>query len=190
MMRWLVFLGLSMLSGCALLSPPPAPAARPAQLETAPFAMNGRISINHYGERRSAGLHWTHREQSDEVLLLTPLGQTAVRVYRDENNATLDDGDKHYQADNADALMEKVLGWHLPLRGLHQWVLGLPDTGSPVQIKRDSEGRISELLQDGWEVRYLRYADSRADSLPTRLQLSLEHLKVQLLIDEWQWNPH
>lgn len=222
MMRWLVFLGLSMLSGCALLSPPPAPAARPAQLETAPFAMNGRISINHYGERRSAGLHWTHRGQSDEVLLLTPLGQTAVRVYRDENNATLDDGDKHYQADNADALMEKVLGWHLPLRGLHQWVLGLPDTGSPVQIKRDSEGRISELLQDGWEVRYLRYADSRpgditrcaqasgagmspprllpqpagcasnvseADSMPTRMQLNHENLQIQLLIDEWQWNP-
>jgi len=189
MMRWLFFLGLSLLSGCALLSPPPAPDARPAQPETAPFAMNGRISVNHYGERHSAGLHWTHRGQSDEVLLLTPLGQTAVRVYRDARNATLDDGDKHYQADNADALMEKVLGWHLPLRGLHQWVLGLPDTDSPVQIKRDSKGRISELLQDGWEVRYLRYADGRADSLPTRLQLSLEHLKVQLLIDEWQWNP-
>ena len=190
MMRWLFFLGLSLLSGCAQLPSPPALNARPAQLETAAFAMNGRISINHYGERRSAGLHWTHRGQSDEVLLLTPLGQTAVRVYRDERNATLDDGDKHYQADNPETLMEKVLGWHLPLRGLHQWVLGLPDTGSPVQITRDNKGRISELLQDGWEVRYLGYADSRADSLPARLQLSHEHLKVQLLIDEWQWNPH
>jgi outer membrane lipoprotein LolB len=190
MMRWLVILGLSWLSGCTLLTTPPAPEARPAQFETASFAMNGRISVNNYGVRHSAGLHWTHHGQSDEILLLTPLGQTAARVYRDERNATLDDGDKHYQADDAEALMEKVLGWYLPLRGLHQWVLGLPDTGSPVQIKRDSKGRISELFQDGWEVRYLRYADSRADSLPTRLQLSLEHLKVQLLIDEWQWNPH
>ena len=77
----------------------------------------------------------------------TPLGQTAVRVYRNNINATLDDGDKHYQADNADALMEKVLGWHLPLRGLHQWALGLPDTDSPAQIKRDSKGRISELMK-------------------------------------------
>ena len=188
-MRWLFFLGLSLLSGCALLTPPHAPNARPAHFESAPFAMNGRIAVNNYGERHSAGLHWTHRGQSDEVLLLTPLGQTAVRVYRDANNATLDDGDKHYQADNADALMKKVLGWHLPLRGLHQWVLGLPDTGSPAQIKRDSKGRISELFQDGWDVRYLRYADGRPDSLPTRLQLSLEHLKVQLLIDGWQWNP-
>lgn len=186
MIRWLFFLGLSLLGGCALLPPAPPPGALPAQLESAPFAINGRISINHYGERHSAGLHWTHMEQSDEVLLLTPLGQTAVRVYRGERNATLDDGSKHYQADNADALMEKVLGWHLPLRGLHQWVLGLPDTDSPVQIKRDSKGRISELLQDDWEVRYLSYAP---DGLPTHLQLNHEHLMVQLLIDEWQWNP-
>jgi outer membrane lipoprotein LolB len=187
MIRWLSFLGLSLLAGCAQLPHAPAPDVRPANLESASFAMNGRVSIAHYGERHSAGLHWTHRGQSDEVLLLTPLGQTAVRVYRNNINATLDDGNKHYQADNADVLMEKVLGWHLPLRGLHQWVLGLADTGSPAQIKRDSKGRISELLQDDWEVRYLRYAP---DGLPTRLQLSHEHLEVRLLIDGWQWNQN
>jgi outer membrane biogenesis lipoprotein LolB len=39
--------------------------------------------------------------------------------------------------------------------------------------------------QDGWEVHFLRYADS----LPARLQLIHEDLQVQLLIDEWDWNP-
>ena len=39
-----------------------------------------------------------------------------------------------------------------------------------------SNGQITVLRQDGWEVRYLRYADSRPDSLPTRLQLSHEDL--------------
>ena len=186
MMRWLLLLGVYWLSGCALLPPPPATNAPPAQLETASFAMNGRISVNNYGERHSAGLHWTHREQSDEILLLTPLGQTAARVFRDDHNATLDDGDKHYQADNAEALMQTVLDWHLPLQGLHQWVLGLPLSGSSAQITRDSKGRISELLQDGWEVHYLRYAQ---DNLPARMQLTHEHLTLQLLIDGWQWNP-
>ena len=187
MTRWLVFLGLCGLSGCALLSTSSAPGVRPAQFDTAPFAMNGRIAINNDGERHSAGLHWTHRENSDEFLLLTPLGLTAARVYRDEHNATLDDGDKHYQADNAEALMQQVLDWHFPLRGLHQWVLGLPDNDSHAQITRDNKGRISELLQDGWEIRYLRYAP---DNLPARLQLSHEHLTLLLLIDQWQWNPH
>jgi outer membrane lipoprotein LolB len=189
MMRWLVFLGLTLLGGCALLPPAPAPAARPAQPESAPFAMNGRVSINHHGEHHSAGLHWTHQAQTDEILLLTPLGQTAARVYRDDGNATLDTGDKHYQDVDAESLMEQVLGWHLPLNGLHHWVFGTVDTDSPAQIERDTDGRITVLHQDGWEVRFLRYAGSKPDSLPSRLQLNHEDLQVQLLIDEWEWNP-
>jgi outer membrane lipoprotein LolB len=188
-MRWLVFLGLTLLSGCSLLRPATTSAGRPTQPESASFAMNGRISIDHHGEQHSAGLHWTHRVQSDEILLLTPLGQTAARVYRDERIAALDEGGKHYQDADAESLMQQVLGWHLPLVGLHQWVLGLPAADSPAQIERDSFGRITVLRQDGWEVRYLRYADTRPDSLPTRLRLNHEDMQVQLLIDEWEWNP-
>lgn len=188
-MRWLVFLGLTLLSGCSLLRPATTSAVRPTQPESAPFAMNGRISIKNLETRQSASLHWTHRAQSDEILLLNPLGQTAARVYRDDRIATLDDGGKHYQDVDAESLMQQVLGWHLPLGGLHQWVLGLPAADTPAQIERDGNGRITVLRQDGWEVSFLRYADSKPDSLPTRLQLNHEDMQVQLLIDEWEWNP-
>jgi outer membrane biogenesis lipoprotein LolB len=107
MKQLLVIFWLTMVSGCALLPHSPSHVARPAQLETASFALNGRISINHHGERQSAGLHWVHRAPptartqpaglvveaptpSDEILLLNPLGQTAARIYRDDKSATLD----------------------------------------------------------------------------------------------------
>jgi outer membrane lipoprotein LolB len=188
-MRCLIYLGLALLSGCALLPPHPAPSARPEYPASATFAMNGRISVDHHGERHSANLHWTHRRLSDEILLLTPLGQTAARVYRDGSHATLDNGGKHYQDSDAESLMEQVLGWHLPLDGMHLWVLGMPDDTGTAQIVRDDVGRISVLHQLGWEVRYLRYADNSPESLPTRLQMSHADLQVQLLIDEWEWNP-
>lgn len=187
-MRWLSIFLLAVLGGCANLSSAPAPVVRPALSESAPFALNGRIAIKHNGTRHSAGLRWTHQPSTDEILLLAPLGQTAARVYRDAFSATLDEGDKHYRADDVETLMQQVLHWHLPLNGLHQWVLGLAATGSPAQIERDEKGRITVLYQDGWEVRFLRFADSGPDSLPTRLQLTHENLQVQLLIDEWEWN--
>jgi outer membrane lipoprotein LolB len=188
-MRSLFYLGLALLGGCTLFPPHPASVARPEQPAFAPFAMNGRVSVDHLGERHSAGLHWTHREQSDEILLLTPLGQTAARVYRDGSHATLDDGDKHYQDADAESLMEQVLGWHLPLKDLHRWVLGMPDSDETAQIERDDFGRISVLHQSGWDVHYLRYADNSPESLPTRLRLYHDAMQVQLLIDEWEWNP-
>jgi len=172
-----------------LLPAKTVPVSQPEQLSSASFALNGRISIDHQGKRHSAGLRWTHRSQSDQIVLFAPLGKTAARVYRDAGNATLDDSDGHYQADDAETLMEQVLGWHLPLGGLHQWVLGLPDSKGDEQIERDDMGRISVLHQSGWEVRYLSYADTSPDSLPSRLQMNHDDLHVQLLIDEWEWNP-
>jgi outer membrane lipoprotein LolB len=188
-MRWLTLAAIALLGGCALSPPAPTPAARPIHAETAPFALNGRIAVKYNGARHSAGLRWTHTAQSDEILLLAPLGQTAARVYRSALHATLDDGDQHYQASDAETLMQQVLGWHLPVRGLHHWVLALPETDSPAQIERNPHGQMTVLRQNGWEVRYQRYPDDRPDSLPARLQLNREGLQVQLLIDEWDWKP-
>lgn len=182
-MRFAVLLWLMLLGGCALV--PPAPVARPAQPEAASFALNGRIAVRHNGTRHSAGLRWTHSAQFDEVLLLAPLGQTAARVYRDASGATLEDGERHYEAADVESLMQQVLGWHLPLDGLHRWVLGLPAADGQAQVERDAAGRIAVLRQDGWEVSYQRYAGEGADSLPSRLQLSRDNLQVQILIDEW-----
>ena len=173
-----------LLSGCAVLHPVP-PAAPPAQLESAPFALNGRISVKYQDKHDSAGLRWTHLAQTDEVLLLNPLGQTVARIFRDDGHATLDSGGKHYEDTDAESLMEQVLGWHLPLSGLQRWVLGMPDPGTPSQAERAADGKLSVLHQDGWEVQYQRYAGA----LPSRLHLSREGLQVRLLIDEWDWKP-
>ena len=183
MIRGLLIL-LLLLSGCA--SQPAA--IRPVQPESASFAMNGRISIKHNGTRDSAGLRWVHHAQSDEILLLTPLGQTAARIYRDDSQATLDNGDKHYSDADVESLMMQVLGWRLQLDGLHRWILGMAAENGAL-LERDGLGRLTALHQDGWEVRYQKYAYDKADSLPTRLQLSRENLQVVLLIDEWEWNP-
>lgn len=180
--RGLILLLLS-LGGCA--SQPVA--VRPVQPELSSFAMNGRISVRHQGARDSAGLRWIHQELNDEILLLTPLGQTAARIWRDGAQATLDNGDKHFQDRDVESLMMQVLGWRLQLNALHHWVLGMA-AQSAALIERDELGRLAVLRQDGWEVRYLGYADEKADSLPTRLQLSRENLQVLLLIDEWEWN--
>ncbi|MFZ2540325.1 MAG: lipoprotein insertase outer membrane protein LolB [Gallionella sp.] len=171
-----------------MLTSKPVPVVRPVLSGSATFALYGRISVDHQGKSHSAGLRWMHSANFDEILMFAPLGHTAARIYRDAQQATLDDGSKLHQADDAETLMEQVLGWHLPLSGLHQWVLGLPDGEGSTQIQRDDLGRISVLHQSGWEVRYLRYADTSPDSLPSRLQLNLEDLKILLLIDEWEWN--
>lgn len=187
-MRWLCAAWLLLLAGCA--SVPPAP-PRPAQVDQAAFALTGRIAVRYDGERSSANVHWTHDAGADEILLLAPLGQTVARVARsmpqpEAPQFTLDTEGKHYVAQDAESLTEQVLGWRLPLSGLRYWVFALPVPGAAFDSERAGNGQVRLLRQDGWTIRYTRYAGPTVDSLPLRMALQREGLQIQLLIDEWQ----
>ena len=192
MIRVLLATLVLLLAGCA--SVPPAP-PRPAQVQAVSFALNGRIAVRYDGKHSSGGVHWQHDAKSDEILLLAPLGQTVARISRttrfDVQQTplqvyTLDTDDRHYAAPDAESLTEKVLGWRLPLEGLQYWVLGLPLPGEPFDGQRMQSGEWEVLHQDGWTIRYTRYAAQSADSLPLRMELQRANLKIRLLIDEWQ----
>lgn len=187
-MRALLLIMLLMLSACSSVMP--IKVSAPASVrESAPFNLNGRLAVRHQDRRHSGGLRWQHQSQRDELLLQGPLGITAARVTSDAQSATLEQNGKLYQAGDVEALMQQVLGWGLPLPVLHHWLLGAADAASPAQMERDKQGRLAVLRQAGWEVRYLRYADEQADSLPTRITLSHDDLEVTLLIDEWEFDP-
>lgn len=127
-----------------------------------------------------------HHAEADEILLLAPLGQTVARIHSEVKSAVLDMPFKHYVAQDADELTQQVLGWRLPLSGLRYWVLALPAPKSAFDIERDANGQVMRLSQDGWLIRYTRYAAQTSDSLPLRIALQRDGLEIQLLIDEWE----
>lgn len=174
------------LAGCAFAPQTPQPVVRPAQVEQIAFALSGRIAVKHDGERSSSNVRWTHRPAEDEILLLAPLGQTVARIHRDAGGVVLDTSDKHYDAQDTEELTQRALGWHLPLAGLQYWALALPAPGSKADVERDANGQISVMHQDGWAIRYTRYAAQTPDSLPLRVSLQREGMELQLLIDEWE----
>lgn len=182
---WLVLL---LLGGCA--STPVEPLQkRAAEAALLPFAFNGRVATKHEGERSSAGVRWTHRGAEDEILLLAPLGRTVARIQGDEHGVELQTPNGSYTAHDAEALTEQVLGWHLPMAGMRYWVLGLPAPDAPADIERAANGQVSVMHQNGWEIRYLRYALETQDSLPLRLSLQRNGMEIQLFIDEWEKQP-
>lgn len=185
-MRGLLLLLPWLLVGCASAPPASQVVARPAQAEQAAFALTGRLAIRHDGERSSAGMRWSHRSGGDEILLFTPLGQTIARIDSNMQGVVMDTSDKRYAASDAGELTRQVLGWHLPLDGLRYWVLALPAPESKAGIERDANGQVSMMHQDGWAIRYTRYAAQTPDSLPLRISLQREEVEIQLMVDEWE----
>lgn len=173
---------LLLLAGCATA---PVVVVRSPQVD-APFAFNGRVLIKHNGQRDSSGIHWEHHVR-DEILLLGPLGYTVGRINRDSRGATLEDASgKKYSAVDAESLMQEALGWQLPLSGLRYWVVAQPAADAEYLVERNTNGQMTVLRQQGWEIRYSRYTGTAPDALPKQLDMSREGFSVLLQIDEWQ----
>lgn len=183
-MRRLLLLCLVVMAGCRTL-PPPETMQRPADPGQASFDLNGRISITHDGKRDAANLRWSHTPDGDEMSLVAPLGQTVARLVRNGQGATLETSEQRYVAGNIGELTQQALGWTLPLEGLPYWVFALPSPESESDVESAPGGQVSVLRQDGWEMRYLRYASEAADSLPMRMRLAREGVEIQLMVDEW-----
>jgi outer membrane lipoprotein LolB len=176
---WLLAL---LLAGCATA---PATIKRPMQADAA-FAFNGRVAVTQGEQRDNAGVRWVHSATEDEILLLAPLGQTVARIHRDAHGVILDASGKHYTAQDMESLMQQALGWQLPLSGLQHWVFALPAPEGKSRIEREANGQVSVLHQQGWEIRYSRYAEETPDALPLKLNLKRDGMEVVLLIDEWE----
>lgn len=184
------------IAGCATTPKPPALSqpelawqARQALLrEQQDWRFRGRIAIRRGEEGWQAGLSWRQHRQRFDIQVLDPLGRKVAQLDGDGDRVTLttSQGERARAAD-PERLMERVLGWSLPVSGLRYWVLGVPDPeGSTPQLELDAAGRLSRLTQDGWAVEYRRYEPHTDMDLPAKLVLSRSDLRVRLVVKDWQ----
>lgn len=176
---------LILLSACASQSPLKQTPAGVTTVD-APFTFNGRVAIQHEGERTATGLRWIHTATTDEILLLAPLGQVVARLFQDKNEVMLDASGKHYVASDLPSLTQQVLGWELPLSGLRYWVLAMPAQDGKAEITRNPHGQIALLRQNGWEIHFARFVNDETTSLPLRFSLRRAPLEILVVIDEWE----
>jgi outer membrane lipoprotein LolB len=151
------------------------------------FELTGRIAVRYDNEGSSGNIAWRHASHDDEMLITSPLGQGVARITRKGDAVTLTASDgRVYHARDAETLTEKVLKFRVPLAGLADWIRGRAAPG-PALATRDAQGRLTRLVQDGWRIDYLAYADNGA--LPSRLRLTYPGIELRLAVGEWQRTP-
>ncbi|MFP5409742.1 MAG: lipoprotein insertase outer membrane protein LolB [Gammaproteobacteria bacterium] len=178
----LLTLALLTLGGCASVPPISAPATLPAAQDA--WTLKGRIGVQHGEESVSGQLHWQHRADRDELLMISPLGQGVARIVRDAGGVMLEvPNQPPRHAPDVESLTREMLGYALPVSGLAWWVQARPDPSSPFEVRHDEGGRVAQLRQNGWVIDYLQYTE---DARPRRLTVTREGLLIRLVADSWQ----
>ena len=151
----------------------------------------GKLGIQSAEESWSAGLSWRQDRDDFTIRLTGPLGQGLMELRGTAQAVELrtSDGDI-YRAVTAEELMQTHAGWQVPLSGLRHWILGRPDPAAGiVDLQLDPGGRLAELRQLGWHIRYERYGEFDGVALPTKLTLENARLRAKLAVRRWRTGP-
>ncbi len=150
------------------------------------WTIAGRLGIQSEREGWNISFRWRQESKLYQIALSAPLGQQSAELRGDELGVTLALADgRRVAAADAEALLSRELGWRVPVRGLHYWVRGVPAPDEAETHALDEQGRLAWLKQSGWDISYRRYGDFSGQSLPIKIFLDNDELKVRLVIDAW-----
>jgi outer membrane lipoprotein LolB len=185
MKHLVALLAVLLLAGCAST---PAPRGGQTAALLSAWQLNGRVSLTRGEEGWHASLHWQEQADSYFLKISGPLGQGGFQLNGDGHGVVLVDADgQTFAARDADALLQQVTGWQLPVTGLRYWIRGLPvPAAGKAQARRDESGRLGQLTQSGWTIKYDRYQLVNGISLPGKLQLLHDDISVRIVVDKWE----
>lgn len=189
-----ILLPLLLLAGCATAPGPQATTSHGSfpGLDTLPthWQLNGRLSLTQGETGWHGGVDWLQAATAFRLRVSGPLGQGGFLLSGDDREVLLTDAAQQtYRAPDAETLLTDVTGWILPVTGLRYWIRGVPDPAMQFEAELDSEGRLAQLSQAGWTIRYTRYHTIGTGRWPARLALAREDVSLRMVIDQWQFGP-
>ena len=123
-----------------------------------PQLWDGRFAVKISGKDSKNGgsgaFTLSHEAQTDVLDIRNPMGGAMAKITINASGAKLEDGDKIFEAHDADALLRSYTGLPLPARGLSKWLNGEARVGAPASIERDDKLRAQKMIQDGWTMTF------------------------------------
>lgn len=146
---------------------------KPIHIESE-FDISGRFIIKRPNKNDYGNFTWNRSGESEELDFNSPVGQTVAKIIIESGNATLYAKNESYTSESLNEMMEKRLGFVLPMNYLHYWIQGVPLPNIPT-TKQLTTG----FVQLGWNVEYLQWIDS---AHPEIIQCTKDDLVIKLLI--------
>lgn len=152
--------------------------------------LSGRVAIADGKDGGSGSLDW---QQQDEVLRFDfsgPFGAGGVHIQGDADALWVKTsrGDDFVTTDPEQDFAAR-LRLPLPVLSMRYWMRGMPDPGAPYDKQVDAQGELTQLTQRGWVVEYQAYASVQGYSLPARLTLTRNDVRIKLVLDKWTLPP-
>lgn len=195
-MRWLAVVAVALLmTACtpAFLKGNADMRARQVQREQQlagkdHFTLHAHLGVTDGEHGGSGNLTWKRDGDQLRFTVRAPITGRSFRLIAGPDGARLEGLDEGtvYGRD-AQQLLQRVMGWHIPVQPLHDWVRGLraPADKAAATLRFNEDGLPSRLKQDGWTVEYHSWFSDRDPPLPRKVYATYGDYRVKLSIHAW-----
>ena len=176
-----------MLSACSTVPVEPevhySKIAREHLYKLERWSFEGRLALTGKNDSWSASINWGHRPDDEKIKLSGPLGQGATVIQLTGDLVTIDRGDGQAQSSTQpEEFINQQLGMFVPVHSLRYWVVGLPEPTSA--FVETATG----FKQAGWFIEYKQMQPVDNQSMPRKITVTNEQVKLKLIIDQWVLN--
>lgn len=149
------------------------------------WSLSGRLGVSDGRDGGSGSVEWiqdgaefhfsVHAPVTGKTWILS--GDVAHAVLRGLRDAPIEGA-------SATALLQRELGWRVPVRELAYWVRAMRAPGK-ADIEFQPDGLPAAIGQAGWKVEYSDYRKTGGLILPGKVFASMGSYKVRLAIRKW-----
>jgi len=148
------------------------------------WSLEGKIAVRQTNKSDTVALQWQQADENFDIFISGPLGAGATRIAGNPTRLTFYNGDKiSTTTDDPNRLIEKHLGWELPLGNLPQWISGRSNSNT---VRFNADNTLAGFDEHGWHVEYQRYHTVERWLLPEKVVLKHEDMQVTIFIKRWE----
>jgi outer membrane lipoprotein LolB len=158
-------------------------AAKLSQLQE--WHVEGKIALNMNNKNNQGNLIWQQKQDSFDLLITGPLGQGYLHIESYPGLVIATTAEEQIQANSIEELFAQHFDWSLPMQELHYWVRGISSPSTQAQMTFFDNGDVDIIKQAGWDIDYDRFVEVDGFSLPYKLTITGNDIRVKLVLKKW-----
>ncbi|MDO8908350.1 MAG: lipoprotein insertase outer membrane protein LolB [Pseudohongiella sp.] len=192
-MKQLTILVLTMaLAACAGTPRMDAPVnteweARRQLLESlSQWEFTGSINVRDANEAQSSRIRWRQQDEAYRINLWGTFNVGATEINGRPGEVRIEQqGEEPIITESPEEMLYQQIGYELPVTELNYWIKGIPAPGASHALNFADNQQLLSFEQDGWRIDYLGYTNFGQETLPTRIRIQKDPLRLDLIRLSW-----
>lgn len=150
------------------------------------WEFTGSINVRDANEAHSSRIRWRQQQEQYRINLWGTFNVGATEINGRPGEVRIEQqGEEPIVTESPEQMLYDRIGYELPVTELNYWIKGIPAPGASEAMSFAENLQLLGFEQAGWRIDYLGYTNFGAESLPTRIRIRKDPLRLDLIRLTW-----